>query len=189
MDSEFASCMYKTNGTLVCRNTKQTNTQTAKRQCDYTHKEKFVTFNEVPSDRLQEGGVKFMSPGDRMYSGNRAYYLQFTIQGDLEIRRTSDNVRIWNAGVSAPYPLHAALQTQWGNFVLWAMTKEDLTGAGYDYWETPTRTLWMQGGTPPYLVMQNDGNLVLYTKNNVAAWASNSVDYMFPWSPNYRKYT
>jgi hypothetical protein len=143
------------------------------------HIKEHFSFEEAGTDRLvphgQPNGVSILSPGDKMYSWDRKYFMEYTMSGNLRLVIAATGREYWNSNRSAQYPLYAIMQIH-GNFVCWASYRADLTGPTYDYWETPTRTLLIEHRAPGYIVMQGDGNLVVYDKNNVAVWATGTVN-------------
>src|SRR5690349_19718673 len=104
------------------------------------------------------GPDQTLKQGDSLSSSDQAYELRMQTDGNLVLYRKAGNQPLWNAWDSAqwktpgvhPQPVHLTMEKD-GNLVIY--------GPVGSLWETDTH------GAETYsslLVIQNDGNLVLY---------------------------
>lgn len=120
------------------------------------------------ADRAQHGGVSSQNntvfqrsyrfaAGEKLYSGNRDYYLIFQSDGNLVVYDRNNQV-LWDAKTSNRGS-RAEFQND-GNLVVYNRKGQPLFATNTS--DKNARTL----------VMQNDGNLVVYDAGNNALWGS-----------------
>ena len=115
-----------------------------------------------------------MTPGTSIASCNGAYTLYFQTDGDVVLTKTATQAALWRTGTSGLKSTNFVMQAD-GNLVLYTGTAT-----------TPANAIWASGSTPPtgkagggiygrkaHLLVQNDGNLVVYaTDNGQVFWAT-----------------
>lgn len=116
----------------------------------------------MPSDRLTAGQT--MKVGDKLTSPNQVYELILQGDGNLVLLGglPSASTVLWAAGTAENFADHATLQEDC-NFVLYSTSGKVL-------WATGTNAA---GRTAPVLILQDDGNLVLYATTSF--WATNTA--------------
>ncbi|RTZ89777.1 MAG: lectin [Deltaproteobacteria bacterium] len=113
-------------------------------------------------DRLNAGNA--LLPGQHLISQNRIYTFSLQKDGNMVLRKAESLKSkkkhiLWNSGTSGP--VDKLLMQQDGNLVLYH--------GGKAKWSTGTN-----GNPGAYFIMQNDGNAVVYSKNNKALWSTNT---------------
>jgi hypothetical protein len=102
----------------------------------------------------QYGDAEF--PPGQCWRGPAGHLLQFTDEGNLEFLNQNNEI-IWQSGTKRLDPRRLVFKRT-GELAL-------CDWRGYPVWDTRT------GANPgAYLVIQDDGNLVLYAANDVAIW-------------------
>lgn len=168
----MSHCVYKADGVYTCR---QVNEPTTIIYEEGRMSEGFGEFDEIQTGGvLQQGGVLFITPGKKLYSTSRNYYLEFTTKGELVTKNGTNNIVFWSAGVSASYPVKAEFKPADGNLVLWKAQDESLSTGVQKYWESITST-YNKPSMTTFMMMQTDGNLVIYQNNWVPIWSSINV--------------
>jgi hypothetical protein len=114
-------------------------------------------------DRLNPGEALF--PGQHLLSQNRYYTFSLQRDGNMVLRKAESlksNKKhiLWNSGTVGG--ASKLLMQQDGNLVLYRN--------GQAKWSTGTN-----GHPGAYFVMQNDGNAVVYSRNNKPLWATNTA--------------
>ena len=104
-----------------------------------------------------------MTPGQYLESNNGGYRFNFQTDGNLVLRRKSDQKALWASGSNGDGGTRLTLQNS-GNLVLSA-------SSGAVVWSTGTSNAAVNR-----LTMQGDGNLVLYDTAGRSFWATNTVD-------------
>lgn len=107
------------------------------------------------SDRIEVEGILY--PGSELVSPSGEYTFTFQQDSNLVLyRNQGDGNReaIWDSGTyqSDPSPNAQALLQRDGNFVIY-------DGNGQALWASET---FGYGGSQPYIVVQDDGNVVFY---------------------------
>ncbi len=137
-----------------------------------------VTRTEVvKSDSPNSGTVRPSSPqsgngsvvqqgqkiqkGTKVYSPNKDYYLQINDAGSL-VMSSADGTKVWSVGQGGQYFLHQASD---GNFCLYDAK---------DKWKWGTQVYGADAARGSVRV-ENDGKLVQYKNNGVAAWSSSAT--------------
>ncbi len=114
-------------------------------------------------DRLNAGEALF--PGQHLLSQNRYYTFSLQRDGNMVLRK-AENLKshkkhiLWNSGTTGG--ANKLLMQQDGNLVLYHN--------GHAKWSTGTN-----GHPGAYFVMQNDGNAVVYSRNNQPLWSTNTA--------------
>jgi hypothetical protein len=108
-----------------------------------------------------------MTPGQYLESTNGSYRFNFQTDGNLVLRRKSDQTALWASGSNGDGGTRLTLQSS-GNLALF-------TSGGSVVWSTGT-----SNAAANRLTMQGDGNLVLYNTSGSAYWATNTVDTQPP---------
>ncbi len=104
-----------------------------------------------------------MTPGQSLESNNGGYRFNFQTDGNLVVRRKSDQTALWASGSNGDGGTRLTLQNS-GNLALF-------TSSGTVVWSTGT-----SNAAVSRLTMQGDGNLVLYDTSGRPFWATNTVD-------------
>lgn len=104
-----------------------------------------------------------MTLGQYLESNNAGYRFYFQTDGNLVVRRQSDQKALWASGSNGDGGTRLTLQSD-GNLVLSA-------SGGAVVWSTGT-----SNAAANRLTMQGDGNLVLYDTSGRPFWATNTVD-------------
>ncbi len=108
-----------------------------------------------------------MTPGQYLESTNGGYRFNFQTDGNLVLRRKSDQTALWASGSNGDGGTRLTLQSS-GNLALF-------TSSGAVVWSTGTANAAVNR-----LTMQGDGNLVLYDTSGRPFWATNTVDSLPP---------
>ena len=127
-------------------------------------------------------GNTTLVPDRAYYSAGQGYYFKFQGDGNLVVYRASDNRALWASGTNGRGLVSAVFQGD-GNLVL-----NDAGGA--PRWDafanqshknlpamriTESASAQQTRGNRIALVMQDDGNLVIYTgRDRIVKWASDS---------------
>jgi hypothetical protein len=114
----------------------------------------------APKEQLESNAFSTLTVGKNLVSGNKAF--NFIVQGDGNIVLYKKGAAKWSTGTRGTN-CKLVLQGD-ANLVLYC--DEGVR------WSTNTSRFASQG--PFKFVVQNDGNLVLYTATNGVAWASNT---------------
>jgi hypothetical protein len=112
-------------------------------------------------------------PDSYLNSRNGIYYLRMQSDGNLVLYQRVGSVgryrfnAIWSSRTDRRTVSWAVMQAD-GNLVLYSRLSL-----------SPRYAVWASGsngrGTPPYyLIVQNDGNVVIYDRNNRPIWATNT---------------
>lgn len=104
-----------------------------------------------------------MTANQYLESNNGGYRFYFQADGNLVVRRQSDQKALWASGSNGDGGTRLTLQSN-GNLVL-------ATSSGAVVWSTGT-----SNAAANRLTMQGDGNLVLYDTSGRPYWATNTVD-------------
>lgn len=113
---------------------------------------------------------EMMRPGDRMFSENRAFRFEFRHDGNLAVVRNSDDYTQWESGTSGSGAQYLYFgQTLYGELGILVrcnqsipqitellLSNDRFVWCGYAGWHAVTHF------NPVHLVMQDDGNLVLW---------------------------
>lgn len=116
-----------------------------------------------------------------MVSANNRFSMQFNVYGDLQLWDNRNRKMIWNNNVSDTRIQKLKIDYYSGRLVI-------SDNQGTPYWTSDNKawaTAWYGADNVPVnlrgnvLIMQNDGNLVLYNNENPSAgwypvWASNT---------------
>lgn len=121
------------------------------------------------SDTAFENNGSFLEPGQAIQSKNEKYMLAYQDDGDLVIYRKNGMEPIWSSGTTG-YPAYRAIMQYDGNLVIYY-------GKPYQRGE---KSIWAsntwENNNNAHLVLEDNGNLVIYNSSNKAVWQSNSVD-------------
>ena len=153
-------CLYTTTGDIVCRNSFY-NT--------YNTQENFTAsseFNLTSANGILSTNVaNIMSPGDRVDTPNKNFYLEYAMDGKLYVK-DKDNKQWWSSPVGASFPNKAIVQGD-GNFVLYrSSTAEKLDEI--PYWATNT------AGSPGPVVLElsDGGTFRLLDRSRNRLWSA-----------------
>ncbi|MBW1659096.1 MAG: lectin [Deltaproteobacteria bacterium] len=122
-----------------------------------------TTMTATAGDRLNPGNA--LMPGQHLLSQNRIYTLSLQKDGNIVLRKAESLKSkkkhiLWTSGTSGK--VSKLLMQQDGNLVLYHDNKAK--------WSTETN-----GHSGAYFVLQNDGNAVVYSKNNKPLWSTNTA--------------
>lgn len=127
----------------------------------------------IGRDYLLSGSpdLNYLNRGQYLLSSNGIYELNMQHDGNLVVYKMENGIRrpLWATGTNG------ASEYTRGYFCF----QQD--SGCLDVFNFQVNLLWSSQSTQnpgyaPYkLIMQNDGNLVIYNKNNVPVWASNTV--------------
>jgi Trypsin len=109
-------------------------------------------------------GNSCLAAGKRIYSKKGCFYLKLERDGSLKIYRVADNKVIWSTEAN---DAKKACMLYDGNFGLF--------NGNALKWESKT-----SGNHGAYIVMQSDGNLVIYKEDSTILWASHTVTPCVP---------
>ena len=144
--------------------------------------------NQNKNVAMHFSGVNFLGiiynstilrPGYHFYSLYGKYFFTFQMDGNLAIYRSADNKVLWSSGTTGRSVRRCEFQTD-GNLVL-TSSNGTVVWDAFAHQRQQTGSIFenaaenkMRGGRTA-LIMQNDGNLVIYTgKNRAVRWASYS---------------
>jgi hypothetical protein len=117
-----------------------------------------------------------LNAGQVLWSQNKQYYLTMQTDNNLVVYNAQNQAQ-WASNTRGSGAVKAAVQTD-GNFVLYDKNNNAVWSSGSTlYYFTQNNEAYLLPVDPqPALVMQNDGNLVLYWKYvgnpNYAVWSS-----------------
>ncbi|KAH8660616.1 hypothetical protein BX600DRAFT_499738 [Xylariales sp. PMI_506] len=115
------------------------------------------------SDRLSEG--QYLRVDESLYDATGRYNVTLQRDGNLVIYDNENEKSLWASGTSGQANPNSLVVQSDSNTCLYDK-------AGKPYWATDT---WKQSDGGLVLIMQDDGNLVLYgNPNNKVVWASNT---------------
>lgn len=120
-----------------------------------------ATSAALAADTLVAG--QSMAPGQSLESGDANYRFNFQRDGNLVIRRSSDDAALWSSKTSGSGAARLVLQNG-GNLAL-------VTSGGSTIWSAGT-----SNATVSRMTIQNDGNLVLYSTSATPFWSTETVD-------------
>ncbi len=119
-------------------------------------------------DRLQASNTVPLLPGQSLVSPSGRFELAFQKEGNLVVYNNDVAARdkaLWDTRACVGKGAKAYLQSQ-GNFVVYDASHTDKVAGGV-CWASDNGG---KGGA--YIVMQDDGNLVIYTAGGKAVWSS-----------------
>lgn len=116
--------------------------------------------NKGVTDKLFASKNDALFPGDKLTSQNGKYYLTYQSDGNLVLYTTISNRALWATNTNGRSAYRVAMQTD-GNFMVYSAPNTAI-------WKT--NTLDKQA----VLILQDDGNLVIYSGNN-PIWSSNTA--------------
>jgi len=116
------------------------------------------TYQAVVRDRLKAG--EKLLPGDKLQCADGRFSLIYQNNGDLVLYK-SDSTPLWSSGTNGRPAGYATMQTD-GNFAIYG------PDGGFQ-WNTGTVT------SGSFMVLQIDGNLVVYTPALTPIWVSNTA--------------
>lgn len=122
----------------------------------------------VSFNKLQEG--ESLNMGECLISESRNYYAMMQEDGNFVVYVSNDFVY-----ENAIFASKTNIKDSKGPFTL-TLEKDQRLNI-YNYENENRKIIWTanfyeKGNNPLYLIMQNDGNLVLYDSNEKALWAS-----------------
>jgi hypothetical protein len=130
-----------------------------------------------------------------LVSRNNAFKVIMQHDGNFVLYRVGGG-HLWAAGMGGSNPWRLNVQTD-GNVVRYSSVPDALGSTSctvctnnqcpcaYGGWATGTSSQGSANG-PFRLIMQNDGNLVLYNKNDAPAWAAGTSQAGYPDDPSDR---
>ena len=115
-------------------------------------------------DRLTAGQA--LKPDQSITSGNGAFQLILQADGNLVLYATNTHKSLFASNTAGDFAIGQAIMQGDGNFVLY-------DNSGKSLWASNTATTDTHKTTiDPYVVVQDDGNLVIYATTNF--WATNT---------------
>ena len=131
-----------------------------------------------------------LTPGETLYSNDGSSTLTLQTDGNLVLRRMGSE--IWASGTFGQGVVEARLQRD-GNFVLYTATGESIAGTGQNGAKIPTATSVANRFRTAELVVQDDGNVVIYEDGGVngreALWTTNTRQAVELPQPEWRWWT
>jgi len=128
--------------------------------------------------------------GETLYSSNGSSTLTLQTDGNLVLRHMGSG--IWASDTFGQGVVEARLQRD-GNFVLYTATGESIAGTGQNGAKIPTATYVADKYRDAELVVQDDGNVVIYEDGGVngreALWATNTPQAVALPQPEWRWWT
>ncbi|MEK3773880.1 hypothetical protein MHI48_05595 [Paenibacillus sp. FSL H7-0942] len=117
----------------------------------------------------------------RLLSDNSRYLFNFNVQGDVELRNVKKKTLIWSTNLKERRVVMLVIDqyngrlklTDYSNTPYWTSDNQAWANAWYGPGNVPENLVG------DLLIMQNDGNLVLYNTKNIAkgwypVWATNT---------------
>jgi len=133
------------------------------------------------TDTLRAG--QSLTLGETLYSNDGSSTLTLQTDGNLVLRRMGSG--IWASGTFGQGVVEARLQAEDGNFVLYNASGQSVAGTGQNGAPIPTAT----SGQDVRLVVQGDGNVVIYNGEDTKLWATNTRQEVALPQPEWRWWT
>jgi WD40 repeat protein len=118
---------------------------------------------------IKENNGSFLEPNQAITSKNKKYMLAYQADGNLVIYRKEGMVPIW-ATDTFGYPAYRTIMQFDGNLVIYSGSPKERGDQAI--WASNT---W-ENNANAYLVLEDNGNLVIYNTKNEIVWQSYSID-------------